>query len=154
MSAAAAVRRTDLARAVRPLLAALAVSDNVGPELRARASAAAQELRDGLRARHLVTPQIRGLLARARAAGVVVTVIDDRPEPADDSASELARRCIAASLPEVNGGEVTYRVSGVGRLTCVVTGLPNSRLTQIAARLGEVGGLVVVTDEALLAQVE
>lgn len=148
----AARRRGELARSVRPLLAEIAQGGDLDSGLRQRAAVAAHELRDGLRARQVITEEIRELLFTTRRAGTTVAVVDDRPQPRDDEVSVLARQVISHTLPGAEGGEVTYRISPEGRVTCVVTELPTEPLEEIARILTALGASVVLTDEALWAQ--
>ena len=146
-------RRAELARSVSPLLSELTEGAELDADLRQRASVAAHELRDGLRARQVMTEEIRDLLYAVRRSGTTVAVVDDRSVAHDDQVSALARRLIQSSLPSAAGGaEVTYRISPDGKVTCVVTELAPDALEVIARALTEQGAAVVLTDDALWAQ--
>jgi hypothetical protein len=66
-------RRRELRTRIEPLLGRVA-QEGATPELRAQARLAAQDLRDTLKARSLLTAELRDHIATARARGVRVTV--------------------------------------------------------------------------------
>lgn len=147
-------RRSELRQLVVPLLRELRAGEELDSGLQQRAAAAARELRDGLSARQVLTGPTRELLAQARRSGTTVAVVDDRPEPANDETSAAARRLMELSLPVAAGGEVTYRLSPDGKVTCVVTELPADDLAELARILTTQSAAVILTDEALWAQVD
>jgi hypothetical protein len=73
-------RHRELRTRVEPLLGRVA-EEGATPELRAQARLAAQDLRDMLKARSLLTAELRDHIATARARGVRVTVSTAGTEP-------------------------------------------------------------------------
>jgi hypothetical protein len=76
VTSADTARRRELLGRIEPLLERVVVQ-GATPSLRAEASASAQDLRDTLKARSLLTRALRDTIAAARARGVRVTVSSD-----------------------------------------------------------------------------
>ncbi|WP_084104562.1 hypothetical protein [Demequina sp. NBRC 110056] len=138
-SAAEEIRRTrsaELAKLAVPLLDRIAAGAPFSADERARFRLAEARLRDGVRGRALMLPEVAQAASGARSRGVAVTILDDRGTlPAEGDATErLIAACVGA-LENAASGTVTIRLVPAGRstaLTIVATEGDEVRRTTLA----------------------
>ncbi|WP_144276246.1 hypothetical protein [Demequina sp. NBRC 110053] len=122
-AAAEEIRRTrsgELARLAVPLLEQIAAGGPFEPSDRARFRLAEAALRDGVRGRSLMLPEVVQAAAGARSRGVAVTILDDRGSlPTDGDSAERLSGAVVAALEAASAGTVTIRLVPAGRSTAL-----------------------------------
>lgn len=135
-------RRRALEREALPLLRELAASCSITRELARSCEQLELRLRDDLRGHAVLDADIRRLLHNARAAGTIVSVVDDRDDSSTCDLTATVRELIGVSLPHLRGGRVTYRLPPGGEpITVVAEGEPD-HLSAAADRLTRMGGTI------------
>jgi len=116
---AEAVRRdrvTELRATAVPLLERLAAGGAPQTDAeRAQYRAAEAQLRDTVRARHLVTDAVAEAAAKARERGVDVVLLDDRGRALAPGLRERVHDAAVAALDAAGSGSVTVRLHPDGR---------------------------------------
>lgn len=113
-------RRSELRHDVIPLLEQITAGTLLPAESRVACGVLAARLRDDLRARCVLSPELKQSLDRARRAGTRIRVLDDRDVPVDDEVASRARRLIRATVDHLRGADVTYRISADGTAITLV----------------------------------
>lgn len=136
VSAADAERHRELRQRALPILARIAAEGST-PRLRAEAHLTAEALRDGLKARSLLTQALRDEIAEARARGVRVTVSTTMPDTDEEPPLLLrTREVLGRLLAEAElGSTVSCRYTVEPLAAVLLVGAPTARET---SRLKEV----------------
>ncbi len=109
-------RLASLDALARPLLQRIADGPDLTDEELLGCVLLEAELRDSLRARGLVRPNLARAARSARARGVEVMMLDDRaPATLDDDARDRIVAAASNSLDGAHAGSVTVRLLPVGR---------------------------------------
>lgn len=147
MAAANAERVRQLARldrVARPILERIAEGAALSVAEREQCRLLEAELRDGLRAPHLVTEELSGAARGARARGVEVVLLDDGGFT--DAPQWLRERVIEAATRELdaaNDGTVTVRILPPGRRV-LATVLAQARESDRRTEIDPAGAVTVM----------
>lgn len=143
-------RRLELRRDVIPLLERIAAGEPLPDVERETCGVLAARLRDDLRARVILSSEVKRLLTDARRAGTRVKVLDDRDIPVDDGVARDARRLIQATIEHLVGAEVTYRISADGTAITLVARAPKEVLSSVEWNLRLATGMTSVVEDEVL----
>ncbi len=155
VSTADATRRLELRTRVEPLLRRVE-AEGATSRLRAEARLAAEDLRDSLKARSLLTAPLRDHVAAARARGVRVT-LSSAPTGGQDADAVLldrTRSLLELVLAEADlGSTVSCRTTRRPPVSVLLLRAPTWRETERVRRVLE-GALAAAPDDGLHALLE
>lgn len=135
-------RSAELASTAVPLLQRIVQDTEFSDSDRAQFATVEAHLRDGVRGRSLLLPEVVDAAAAARSRGVEVTLLDDRGSalPSERAMSLICAR-VVTELNRASGGAVTVRLLPAGRDAAVT----------VVARKGEATTRLTLTGEGAVA---
>lgn len=109
--------------------------------LRGRLRVLETELRDDIRGRRLLDSDVRREVARARSDGVLVVLADDYDGTREAADIELARRCVRATLRNLDQGTLSARLpTDATTLLLMAVQATGATMTQVARVVMAIAG--------------